>query len=35
LKLIGHWTTQWGHLPTHSEWHLDRRFRKAFLHIMM
>lgn len=34
LKLIGHWTTQWGRLPTHSEWHQDRRFRKALLHML-
>lgn len=33
-KLIGHWTTQWGHLPTHSEWHRDLRFRKALLHML-
>jgi hypothetical protein len=34
FKMIGHWTTQWGSLPTHSEWHQDRRFRKAFLHML-
>ena len=34
LKMIGHWTTQWGRLPTHSEWHQDRRFRKALLHML-
>lgn len=28
-ELIGHWTTKWGHLPTHSEWHQDPRFRTA------
>jgi hypothetical protein len=33
-KLIGHWSTQWGHLPTHSEWHKDLRFRKALLHLL-
>src|SRR4030042_1117252 len=34
LKMIGHWTTQWGRLPTHSEWHQDRRFRKALVHML-
>lgn len=33
-KLIGHWSTQWGHLPTHSEWHKDLRFRRALLHML-
>ena len=33
-KWIGHWSTEWGHLPTHSEWHKDLRFRKALLHIL-
>ena len=33
-KLIGHWSTQWGHLPTHAEWHKDSRFRKALLHML-
>jgi len=33
-KLIGHWSTEWGKLPTHSEWHKDLRFRKALLHIL-
>jgi hypothetical protein len=28
-KLIGHWSSEWGKLPTHSEWHKDLRFRKA------
>ncbi|MBM4277820.1 MAG: hypothetical protein FJ130_08055 [Deltaproteobacteria bacterium] len=31
---IGHWSTQWRHLPTHSEWHKDIRFRKALLHML-
>ena len=30
-KWIGHWSTEWKHLPTHSEWHKDRRFRAALL----
>jgi len=33
-KLIGHWSTEWGHLPTHSEWHKDLRFRTALLHML-
>jgi len=32
--LIGHWSTQWGKLPTHPEWHKDARFRKALLHML-
>lgn len=33
-KLIGHWSTDWGHLPTHPDWHKDLRFRKALLHVL-
>jgi hypothetical protein len=33
-KLIGHWSTEWGKLPTHPEWHKDLRFRKALLHML-
>jgi hypothetical protein len=33
-KLTGHWSTEWGKLPTHPEWHKDIRFRKAFLHML-
>jgi hypothetical protein len=33
-KLIGHWSTDWGHLPTHSEWQKDLRFRKALSHML-
>jgi len=33
-KLIGHWSTHWKHLPTHTEWHKDLRFRKALLHML-
>ena len=33
-KLIGHWSTQWGHLPTHAEWHKDQRFRTALLFML-
>jgi hypothetical protein len=32
--LIGHWSTEWGKLPTHPEWHKDLRFRKALLHVL-
>jgi hypothetical protein len=32
--LIGHWTTRWGRLPTHSVWHKDLRFRKALLYML-
>lgn len=28
-SLFGHWTTTWGALPTHREWHKDRRFLAA------
>ena len=31
---IGHWSTEWGKLPTHSAWHKDLRFRKALLHML-
>ena len=33
-QLIGHWSTEWGKLPTHSAWHKDLRFRKALLHML-
>ena len=33
-KLIGHWSTEWGRIPTHSEWHKDLRFRKALLYML-
>jgi hypothetical protein len=32
-KLIGHWTTDWKHLPTHPEWHQDRRFRAVLFYL--
>ena len=32
--LIGHWSTRWGHLPTHAEWHRDQRFRAALLFML-
>ncbi|NWG03131.1 MAG: hypothetical protein HXY44_09785, partial [Syntrophaceae bacterium] len=33
-KWIGHWSTEWGKIPIHSEWHKDLRFRKA-LHYLL
>ncbi len=33
-RLIGHWSTNWGHLPTHQEWHRDQRFRAALLFML-
>jgi len=30
---IGHWSTDWKHLPTHPEWHMDERFRAALLYL--
>jgi len=33
-KLIGHWSTEWGHLPTHREWHKDQRFRAGLLRAL-
>jgi len=33
-KWIGHWSTEWGRLPTHSEWYSDLRFRKVLLHML-
>lgn len=33
-KLIGHWSTQWSHLPVHQEWQKDLRFRKALLYVL-
>lgn len=32
--LIGHWSTEWRNLPTHSAWYKDLRFRKALLHML-
>jgi len=33
-KLIGHWSTNWKHLPAHPEWRRDERFRAA-LHYLL
>jgi hypothetical protein len=32
-RLIGHWSTDWKHLPTHPEWHRDERFHAALLYL--
>lgn len=32
-KLVGHWSTDWKHLPTHPEWRQDRRFRAALFYL--
>jgi hypothetical protein len=33
-KPIGHWSTDWKHLPTHPEWDKDARFRAALLYLL-
>ncbi len=33
-KLIGHWSTDWKHLPTHPEWDQDERFRAALSYLL-
>ena len=33
-KRIGHWSTDWKHLPTHPEWDKDERFRAALLYFL-
>jgi hypothetical protein len=33
-KLIGHWSRDWRHLPTHPDWHQDQRFRAALLYLL-
>ncbi|MBS3917987.1 MAG: hypothetical protein KG012_03765 [Deltaproteobacteria bacterium] len=32
-KLVGHWSTDWKHLPTHPEWHQDKRFRAVLFYL--
>jgi hypothetical protein len=32
-RLIGHWSTDWKHLPTHPQWDKDERFRAALLYL--
>jgi len=33
-RLIGHWSKDWGHLPTSPAWHRDRRFRAALMAML-
>jgi hypothetical protein len=33
-RRIGHWSTDWKHLPTHPEWDKDERFRAALLYLL-
>jgi hypothetical protein len=33
-KWIGHWSTDWKHLPTHPDWDNDERFRAALLYLL-
>jgi hypothetical protein len=33
-RRIGHWSTDWKHLPTHPEWEKDERFRAALLYLL-
>jgi hypothetical protein len=33
-QFIGHWSTDWKHLPTHSSWNEDLRFRTALIHML-
>jgi hypothetical protein len=33
-KRIGHWSTDWKHLPTHADWDKDERFRAALLNLL-
>ena len=33
-RLIGHWSTDWKHLPTDEHWEKDRRFRTALLSMI-
>jgi hypothetical protein len=33
-RRIGHWSTDWKHLPTHPEWDKDARFHAALLYLL-
>jgi hypothetical protein len=33
-RQIGHWSTDWSHLPTHPAWDKDERFRAALLYLL-
>ena len=32
-RLVGHWSTDWSFLPTHSEWDRDERFRAVLFYL--
>jgi hypothetical protein len=32
-RFVGHWSTNWKHLPTHPEWDRDERFRTALFYL--
>jgi hypothetical protein len=33
-RFVGHWSTEWKHLPDDAEWHEDPRFRAALLNVL-
>ena len=33
-KRIGHWSTDWKHLPTHPDWDKDERFLAALFYLL-
>jgi len=33
-RWIGHWSTDWKHLPTHPDWDKDERFRAALSYLL-
>jgi hypothetical protein len=33
-RLLGHWSRDWGHLPSNEKWYKDRRFRAALLFML-
>jgi len=33
-RLLGHWSKDWGRLPTNEKWYKDRRFRAALLFVL-
>ena len=33
-RWIGHWSTDWKHLPTHPDWDKDERFRAALSYVL-
>jgi hypothetical protein len=34
-RWIGHWSTDWKHLPTHPEWYMDERFLAALHYLLL